>query len=72
MTSASARQLLKNNYNVYGMMMVEMEMQMFNIRIDGTYPETIRPALQIIALVRRKENCGAYMMVFKKQNNIYL
>jgi len=74
MTSASARQLLKNNYNVYGMMMVEMgDADGLISGLTEHYPETIRPALQIIGTrpgVRKI--CGAYMMVFQKPNNIYL
>jgi malate dehydrogenase (oxaloacetate-decarboxylating)(NADP+) len=69
MTSASARQLLRNNYNVYGMMMVEMgDADGLISGLTEHYPETIRPALQIIGTrpgVRKI--CGAYMMVFKNR-----
>jgi malate dehydrogenase (oxaloacetate-decarboxylating)(NADP+) len=69
MTSASARQLLKNNYNVFGMMMVEMgDADGLISGLTEHYPETIRPALQIIG--RRagvRKICGAYMMVFKNR-----
>jgi len=69
MTIAGARQLLKNNYNVYGMMMVEMgDADGLVSGLTEHYPETIRPAMQIIGTregVRRI--CGAYMMVFKNQ-----
>jgi malate dehydrogenase (oxaloacetate-decarboxylating)(NADP+) len=69
MTSASANQLLKNNYNVYGMMMVEMgDADGLISGLTEHYPETIRPALQIIGTrpgVRKI--CGAYMMVFKNR-----
>ena len=69
MTIASAQQLLRNNYNVYGMMMVEMgDADGLVSGLTEHYPETIRPALQIIGTrpgVRRI--CGAYMMVFKNE-----
>jgi malate dehydrogenase (oxaloacetate-decarboxylating)(NADP+) len=69
MTSAAANQLLKNNYNVYGMMMVEMgDADGLISGLTEHYPETIRPALQIIGTrpgVRKI--CGAYMMVFKNR-----
>jgi len=69
MTSVSANQLLKNNYNVYGMMMVEMgDADGLISGLTEHYPETIRPALQIIGTrpgVRKI--CGAYMMVFKNR-----
>jgi malate dehydrogenase (oxaloacetate-decarboxylating)(NADP+) len=69
MTLASAQQLLKNNYNVYGMMMVEMgDADGLISGLTEHYPETIRPALQIIGTrpgVRKI--CGAYMMVFKNR-----
>jgi len=67
-TLQSAKQLMKNR-NVFGMMMADMD------DADGLisgltehYPETIRPALQIIGKregVRRI--CGMYMLVFKNQ-----
>jgi malate dehydrogenase (oxaloacetate-decarboxylating)(NADP+) len=69
MTSASARQLLRNNYNVYGMMMVEMgDADGLISGLTEHYPETIRPALQIIGTrAGVKKICGAYMMVFKNR-----
>ena len=69
MTSASARQLLKNNYNVYGMMMVEMgDADGLISGLTEHYPETIRPALQIIGTrAGVRKICGAYMMVFKNR-----
>ena len=69
MTSASARQLLRNNYNVYGMMMVEMgDADGLISGLTEHYPETIRPALQIIGTrVGVRKICGAYMMVFKNK-----
>jgi malate dehydrogenase (oxaloacetate-decarboxylating)(NADP+) len=69
MTPATARQMLKNNYNVFGMMMVQMgDAEGLVSGLTEHYPETIRPALQIIGTrdgVRRI--CGAYMLVFKNQ-----
>ena len=67
-TLQSAKQLMKNR-NVYGMMMVEMD------DADGLisgltqhYPETIRPALQIIGKREGvRKVCGMYMLVFKNQ-----
>jgi malate dehydrogenase (oxaloacetate-decarboxylating)(NADP+) len=69
MTSASARQMLKNNYNIFGMMMVEMgDADGLVSGLTEHYPETIRPALQIIGKREGVQNiCGAYMMVFKNQ-----
>ena len=69
MTPASARSYLKYNYNYFGMMMVEMgDADGLVSGLTQSYPETIRPALQIIG---RREGvrkvCGAYMMVFKNQ-----
>jgi malate dehydrogenase (oxaloacetate-decarboxylating)(NADP+) len=69
MTSASAKQLLRNNYNVYGMMMVEMgDADGLISGLTEHYPETIRPALQIIGTrAGVRKICGAYMMVFKNR-----
>lgn len=69
MTSASARHLLRNNYNVYGMMMVEMgDADGLISGLTEHYPETIRPALQIIGTrAGVRKICGAYMMVFKNK-----
>jgi malate dehydrogenase (oxaloacetate-decarboxylating)(NADP+) len=69
MTAASARQLLRNNYNVYGMMMVEMgDADGLISGLTEHYPETIRPALQIIGTrAGVRKICGAYMMVFKNR-----
>ncbi len=69
MTPAMAHQLLKNNYNVFGMMMVEMgDADGLVSGLTEHYPETIRPALQIIGTREGvKRICGAYMMIFKNQ-----
>jgi len=67
-TPQSAKQHMKNR-NVFGMMMVEMD------DADGLisgmtqhYPETIRPALQIIGTREGvKRVCGMYMLIFKNR-----
>jgi malate dehydrogenase (oxaloacetate-decarboxylating)(NADP+) len=69
MVQAAALHTLKYNYNVFGMMMVEMgDADGLISGLTEHYPATIRPALQIIG---RREGvqriCGAYMMVFKNQ-----
>lgn len=69
LTLPTAQHLLRHNYNVFGMVMVEMDDADGLISgLTQSYPETIRPALQIIG---RREGvrkiCGAYMMVFKNQ-----
>ena len=69
MVQAAALHMLKYNYNVFGMMMVEMgDADGLISGLTEHYPATIRPALQIIG---RREGvqriCGAYMMVFKNQ-----
>jgi malate dehydrogenase (oxaloacetate-decarboxylating)(NADP+) len=69
MTPASARSLLKYNYNYFGMMMVEScDADGLVSGLTQSYPETIRPALQIIGTRKGvRKVCGAYMMVFKNQ-----
>lgn len=69
LTLPTSQHLLRHNYNVFGMVMVEMDDADGLISgLTQSYPETIRPALQIIG---RREGvrkiCGAYMMVFKNQ-----
>jgi malate dehydrogenase (oxaloacetate-decarboxylating)(NADP+) len=61
------RSLMKQN-NYYGAMMVELG------HADGllsgmtqSYPETIRPALQVIGARKGSRIAGIYMMVFKKR-----
>ena len=74
MTSASARQVLRNNYNVYGMMMVEMgDADGLISGLTEHYPETIRPALQIIGTrAGVQKNLRCIYDGFQKPNNIYL
>jgi malate dehydrogenase (oxaloacetate-decarboxylating)(NADP+) len=69
MTPAQARSLLKYNYNYFGMMMVEScDADGLVSGLTQSYPETIRPALQIIGTREGvRKVCGAYMMVFKNQ-----
>ncbi|GAB4173567.1 MAG: NADP-dependent malic enzyme [Geothermobacteraceae bacterium] len=67
-TRAEAKRLIKKNRNYFGAMMVHLgEADAVLSGIDHHYPETIRPALEIIG---KKEGLskvhGAYMMVTKK------
>jgi malate dehydrogenase (oxaloacetate-decarboxylating)(NADP+) len=67
-TRAEAKRMIKKNRNYYGAMMVqEGDADTLLSGIDHHYPETIRPALEIIG---KKDGLskvhGAYMMVTKK------
>ena len=67
-TRAEAKRMIKYNTNYYGAMMVDRgDADTLLSGIDQHYPETIRPALEIIG---KKEGLskvhGAYMMVSKK------
>ncbi|PLX87356.1 MAG: NADP-dependent malic enzyme [Desulfuromonas sp.] len=67
-TRAEAKRMIKSDPNYYGAMMVEQgDADALLSGIDHHYPETIRPALEIIG---QKEGLsrvhGAYMMVTKK------
>ncbi|MDY0268713.1 NADP-dependent malic enzyme [Trichloromonas sp.] len=67
-TLAEARRMLRNNRNYFGAMMVEQgDADTMLSGINAHYPETIRPALEIIG---KKEGLskvhGMYMMVTKK------
>ncbi|RME37778.1 MAG: NADP-dependent malic enzyme, partial [Deltaproteobacteria bacterium] len=67
-TRAEAKRLIKKNRNYFGAMMVHLgDADALLSGIDHHYPETIRPALEIIG---KKEGLskvhGAYMMVTKK------
>ncbi|PLX83364.1 MAG: NADP-dependent malic enzyme [Desulfuromonas sp.] len=67
-TRAEAKRLIKKNRNYYGAMMVHRgDGDALLSGVDHHYPETIRPALEIIG---KKEGLskvhGAYMMVTKK------
>ncbi len=68
-TRAEAKGKIKNNRHYFGSMMVEMgDADVVLSGINHHYPETIRPALEIIG---KKEGLskvhGLYMMVTKKQ-----
>jgi len=67
-TRAEAKRLIRKNRNYYGAMMVHRgDGDALLSGVDHHYPETIRPALEIIG---KKEGLskvhGAYMMVTKK------
>jgi malate dehydrogenase (oxaloacetate-decarboxylating)(NADP+) len=67
-TLAEARRMLRNNRNYFGAMMVEQgDADTMLSGINAHYPDTIRPALEIIG---KKEGLskvhGMYMMVTKK------
>ena len=68
-TRADAKQQIKVNNNFFGAMMVQKEdADSMLSGINHHYPETIKPALEIIG---KQENLskvhGMYMMVFKKK-----
>jgi malate dehydrogenase (oxaloacetate-decarboxylating)(NADP+) len=64
----AARRLMR--HNIYGMMMVrEGEADGLISGLTQHYPETIKPALQIIGKEEGVSKiAGLYMMIFKKQN----
>jgi malate dehydrogenase (oxaloacetate-decarboxylating)(NADP+) len=67
MTYNLARQKLKNNTH-FAAMMVEMgEADGFVGGISQSYPETIRPAIQIIGPNPGSRLAGIYMMIFKRR-----
>jgi len=68
-TRAEAKRLIKKNRNYYGAMMVHMgDADTLLSGIDHHYPETIRPALEIIGKQEGLSKVhGAYMMVTKKE-----
>ncbi len=67
-TVAEARRLIRKNRNYYGAMMVnEGDADTLLSGINHHYPETIRPALEIIGKQEGLSRVhGAYMMVTKK------
>ncbi len=66
-TLAMAQQLMKQN-NYYGAMMVEMGHADGLLNgISQSYPDTLRPALQIIGAKPGSRLAGIYMMIFKKR-----
>jgi malate dehydrogenase (oxaloacetate-decarboxylating)(NADP+) len=66
-TLDAARQLMKQN-NYYGAMMVEMGHADGLLNgISQNYPETLRPAIQVIGVKPGSRLAGIYMMIFKKR-----
>jgi malate dehydrogenase (oxaloacetate-decarboxylating)(NADP+) len=68
-TRASAERTMKANLNYYGAMMVNQgDADTMLSGIDHNYPETIRPALEIVGKRDGLSKVhGMYMMVFKKR-----
>ena len=68
-TRADARRLLTRDFNSFGAMMVEMgDADTMLSGIDHSYPDTIRPALQIIGKEKGLSKVhGMYMLVFPKE-----
>ena len=66
-TFALGRQIMKQN-NYFGAMMVELgHADGLLSGISQSYPETIRPAIQVIGVKPGSRLSGVYMMVFKKR-----
>ena len=62
-----AHQLMKQN-NYYGAMMVELGHASGLLNgISQNYPETLRPAMQVIGVKKGSRLAGIYMMIFKKR-----
>jgi malate dehydrogenase (oxaloacetate-decarboxylating)(NADP+) len=62
-----AQQLMKQN-NYFGAMMVEMGHADGLLNgISQSYPDTIRPAIQVIGVKPGSRLAGIYMMIFKKR-----
>jgi malate dehydrogenase (oxaloacetate-decarboxylating)(NADP+) len=67
MTYYLARNIMKQNI-YYGAMMVEMgHADGMVAGISQNYPETIRPALQVIGIKENARLAGLYMLIFKKR-----
>jgi malate dehydrogenase (oxaloacetate-decarboxylating)(NADP+) len=68
-TLAEARRLIRRNRNYYGSMMVqEGDADALLSGLNHHYPDTIRPALEIIGKQEGLSKVhGLYMMVFKKE-----
>ncbi|HAR44140.1 MAG TPA: NADP-dependent malic enzyme, partial [Bdellovibrionales bacterium] len=67
MTISSARSLMEQN-NYFGAMMVEMGHADGLLNgIQQSYPETIRPAIQVIGARPGCRLLGLYMMIFKRR-----
>lgn len=66
-TLAMAQQLMKQN-NYYGAMMVEMgHADALLNGISQSYPDTLRPAIQIIGAKSGSRLAGIYMIIFKNR-----
>jgi malate dehydrogenase (oxaloacetate-decarboxylating)(NADP+) len=66
-TLAMAQQLMKQN-NYYGAMMVEMGHADGLLNgISQSYPDTIKPAIQVIGAKAGSRLAGIYMMILKKR-----
>lgn len=66
-TLAVAKQLMRQN-NYFGAMMVEMGHADGLLNgISQSYPETLKPAIQVIGVKPGSRLAGIYMMVFKKR-----
>ncbi len=67
-TLAEARRMLRNNRNYYGVMMVnEGDADTMLSGINAHYPDTIRPALEVIGKLDHLSKVhGMYMLVTKK------
>ena len=68
-TRAEAKRLIKRNRNYYGAMMVQHgDADALLSGLNHHYPETIRPALEVIGKQEGLSKVhGLYMLVFKKQ-----
>ncbi len=66
-TFALAKMLMKQS-NYYGSMMVEMgQADGLLSGISHSYPETLRPAIQVIGVKPGSRLAGIYMLIFKKK-----
>ncbi len=72
-TRAEGKRMIKNNRNYFGAMMVHMgDGDALLSGIDHHYPETIRPALEVIGKRDGLSKVhGAYMMVSKKHISFF-
>lgn len=72
-TRAEGKRMIKNNRNYFGAMMVHMgDADALLSGIDHHYPETIRPALEVIGKQEGLSKVhGAYMMVSKKHISFF-
>ncbi len=67
-TLAEARRMMRNNRNYFGAMMVDKgDADSMLSGINAHYPDTIRPALEVVGKQPQLTSVhGMYMMVFKK------